>query len=169
MQAAMAGEGRVNVMILGRTQLVAPVGGLDDFARKHASADRRTLRPIVIADLKKIAASEQAAILRAIGDRPATRLWIINAVATSLTGAEIRKVAVLNEVRFIYSSTAQPRRADTTGTLRAVLTPAARTPFDTAGKQVPWYLQKLNVPSVWASGVTGEGVVVAEQHLDQSP
>jgi subtilisin family serine protease len=160
-QEKMAGDARVDVMILARTQLFAPVGGLEDFARKNASADRRVLRSAVVADLKKMAATEQSAILRSIGDRPATRLWIINAVATSLTADEIRKVASLDEVRFIYSSVPQPRRAESNGQLREVLSPSARIPFDTAGKRIPWNLQKLGAPAVWGSGVTGEGVVVA--------
>src|SRR5687767_9031817 len=79
-RASMDTATTLNVLVLGRTQLLAPIGGLDSFAVRNAAADRRQLRTRVVADLRRIAATEQPAIMKVLGDRPSTRLWIINAV-----------------------------------------------------------------------------------------
>ncbi|HEX6053692.1 MAG TPA: S8 family serine peptidase [Gemmatimonadaceae bacterium] len=162
-RAAMDTAKTLNVLILGRTQLLAPVGGLDSFAVRNARADRRQLRPRVIADLKRIADTEQPAIMRALGERTSTRLWIINAVASSANPDEIRRLAAMDEVRFIYPAPAQPSRPQNdTGTLRAVLRPTPRPAFDPSGKRIAWYLDSLRVPKAWTEGrATGEGVLVA--------
>ncbi len=158
---AMDTAAALDVIILGRTQLLAPVGGLEAFAAKNAKADRRALRRTVIAELKRIAAREQPAILRAIADRDPVTLWILNAVAARVSPAELRRLATMNEVRFIYPSFPLSPRADT-GKVRAVLHPTKRPPFDPAGKQIAWYLEKLNVPQAWKEGkATGQGIVVA--------
>ena len=162
-RTAMDTDARINVMILGRTQLLAPIGGLDSFATRHATADRRALRVRVVADLKRIAASEQPAIMRALGDRPAIRLWIVNAIATSATAAELRRLAAMEEVRFIYPAPALPRARSDTGKVRSVVRPpASRPPFDPTGKRIPWNIAMLRAPEAWSgSSATGEGVLVA--------
>ena len=162
-RATMDTAKTVNVLILGRTQLLAPIGGLDSFAVRSARADRRQLRPRVIADLKRIADTEQPAILGVLGDRKSTRLWIINAVASSASPDEIRRLAALDAVRFIYPAPLQPAAPQSdTGTLRAVLRPTARPAFDPTGKRIAWYLDSLRVPKAWTeSKATGEGVLVA--------
>ena len=160
--AAARGDARVDVLILGRTQLLEPIGGLEKFAKQHAAADRRKLRTTVIADLKRIAQPEQTKILKSLGDRPTIKYWIYNAIAASLDSAELRRIAAMDEVRFIYSAPAVPRaRQRESDSMRAVLKPAERRPFDATGKRIPWNLQKLDVPAAWAAGATGEGVVVA--------
>jgi subtilisin family serine protease len=162
-RSAMDTARTVNVVILGRTQLLAPIGGLDSFAVRNAAADRRELRRRVVQDLERIAASEQPAIVRVLGDRRATRLWIVNAIATSASADEIRRLARMDEVRFIYPAPALPRSSGQVGTLRAVLQPeASRPPFDPAGKRIPWNLAMLRVPEAWAeSKATGAGILVA--------
>lgn len=177
----------LDVFILGRTQLFAPVGGLDEFAAKHADADRRELRKTVIRDLKRIADDEQPAILKVLASRTGSRaggasaprrFWIVNAVAATVTPAELRTLAALDEVRFIYPSSPPivgdggPRgsaRAVDTATIpgedgskvRAVLSRVARAPFDTSGKTIPWNVRMLRAPEVWRQGIAGEGIVVA--------
>jgi subtilisin family serine protease len=161
-RAAMDTAAAQHVIILGRTQLLAPLGGLDSFAARNARADRRELRPRVIAELKRIAAAEQPAIIQVLGDRPATRLWVINAVATSVTAADLRRLSAMDEVRFIYPAPPPPVVRGDTGKLRAVVRPGTRAPFDPSGKRIPWYLEKLDAPRAWReSNATGEGVVVA--------
>src|SRR5688572_2058350 len=162
-QASMDTARTLNVLVLGRTQLLAPIGGLDSFAVRNAIADRRQLRTRVVADLKRIAAAEQPAIMKVLGDRPSARLWIINAVASSVSPGEIRRLASMDEVRFIYPSPPVPARPQIdSGKLRAVLRPASRPPFDPTGKRLAWYLDSLRVPTAWKeSKVTGEGVLVA--------
>ena len=161
--SAMDTAKSIDVMILGRTQLLAPIGGLDSFAVRNASADRRELRRRVVMDLKRIASSEQPAITRVLGDRPTVRLWIVNAVATAATPDEIRRLSVIDEVRFIYPSPALPPVRTDTGKLRAVLPPPrTRAAFDPSGKRIPWNIAMLRVPEAWAeSKATGEGVLVA--------
>ena len=162
-QARLDSAGRADVIILARTQLLAPVGGLAAFAERNARADRRELRAQVLADLKQIAGSEQSAILRVLGNRPVTRLWLINAVAANVSAADAARLVALDEVRFLYP--APPQRAVSpadTGRVRAILQRTAREPFDAAGKRIPWNLELLRAPQAWqAAGTTGEGVVVA--------
>lgn len=158
----MASNGSAQVLVLGRTQLLAPVGGLEAFATREAQSDRRTLRPKVIAELKRIAASEQPAIVRALGSRGYTGLWILNAVAATVDAATLRRLEQLPEVRFIYLAPGRPGAvSDNPGAIRQVLRPAAREPFVVGTRRVAWYLEKLRVPEVWATGVTGEGAIVA--------
>src|SRR5687767_4471106 len=109
LRAALDTAKTVNVMILGRTQLLAPLGGLDSCAVRYARADRRGRRRRVVADLKRIAATEQPAIMRVLGELPSTRLWIVNAVAASVRPDELRRLASMDEVRFIYPSPPPPR------------------------------------------------------------
>ncbi|MCG6954961.1 MAG: hypothetical protein LJF04_03140, partial [Gemmatimonadetes bacterium] len=90
------------VIALGRTQLFEPVGGLERFENEHATEDRRTLRQDVVATLKRNAAADQAAILRALGRTRADRaLWILNALSLKLSADEIRAASRLDEVLFI--------------------------------------------------------------------
>src|SRR5687767_3047951 len=56
-RASMDTAKTVNVLVLGRTQLLSPIGGLDSFAVRNPTADRRELRTRVIADLERIAAA----------------------------------------------------------------------------------------------------------------
>jgi subtilisin family serine protease len=162
-RAAMDTAKTLNVIILGRTQLFAPLGGLDSFAVRNAAADRRELRRQVVADLKRIARTEQAAIARELVNRATIPLWIINAIATSVSPDQLRRLAAMDEVRFIYPAPQVPRLRTDTGKVRRVLSAApTRAAFDAAGKRIPWYLEKLRVPQAWAESKTaGEGVVVA--------
>jgi hypothetical protein len=49
------------VFVVGRTQLFAPVGGLEAFQRAHGADDRRALRRYVVETLERNAAAEQVA------------------------------------------------------------------------------------------------------------
>lgn len=171
----------LNVLILGRTQLFNPIGGLEQFAKDNANADRRNLRRTVIAKLRNIADSEQPAILKVLNTAPLQdppqRLWLVNAVVATVTPAQLRTIAALNEVRYIYpssppivgdgspagsnqaSDTTRAARADA-GKVREVLAPIPRTPFNAAGKEIPWNIRMLHAPEVWSRGITGEGAIV---------
>jgi len=59
-RAALDSGQTVPVVILGHTQLLERLHGLEQFERIHANDDRRKLRREVIADLKRIAAKEQS-------------------------------------------------------------------------------------------------------------
>ena len=76
-------DGSARVIVLGRTQLFEPVGGLEQFQKEHAGEDRLALRRQVVATLKRNAEAEQAGILRALGRTHADRaLWILNAIGS---------------------------------------------------------------------------------------
>jgi len=151
------------VIVLGRTQLFAPVGGLEAFQRAHGTDDRRALRSQVVETLKSNAAAEQAAILRALGRTEADRaLWIVNALAMELSPEEIRTASRLDEVLFLYAG---GERLPAPGEIPkpiVVVPEGPRPPFSAEGKQVAWNVRHLNAPRVWSElGNVGEGAVVA--------
>lgn len=161
LDSALAAGTPVRVILLGRFQLLAPLGGLDAFQRAHDRDDRRRLRTEVLATLKSTAAREQRAILAALGNRrPDAALWIVNALALELTPAEVRTAAALPEVRYIYlGGEAQPAQSRTTPVV--LLPEVARPAFSADGKQVAWNVRHLRAPEAWAQGATGDGAVVA--------
>lgn len=151
------------VIVLGRTQLFAPVGGLGQFEVAHAKDDRRVLRQQVVATLRKNAAREQGRILRALGrSRADQALWIVNALALELTPDAIRSVSRLDDVLFIYAG-GEPLAAPQIPTAPIlVLPPKPPTPFHTAGKRIAWNVAHLGAPRVWSElGNVGSGSVVA--------
>ncbi len=150
-------------IVLLRTQLFSPVGGLEQFAATHARDDRRTLRAQVVSTLKRNAANDQARVLRALGRDNADRsLWILNAMALELSPSEIRKVIAMDDVLFVYAGgeALEIPRVPTPPIL--VLPTTAKTPFVATGKRVAWNVAHLNAPRVWSElGNTGAGAVVA--------
>ncbi|HKS07254.1 MAG TPA: S8 family serine peptidase [Gemmatimonadaceae bacterium] len=152
-----------SVIVLGKRQLFAPIGGLTAFAQRNANADRRVLRKQVIDSLKAIASAEQRTILGALKRERAERsLWIVNAFVARLSVAEVRAAAELDAVAFIYPGPDRvpaPRARDTAAPNEK---PVSRKPFSTDGKRIPWNIDKLGGPRVWKElGVTGDGIVVA--------
>lgn len=162
LEALRTGQ-RARVIVLGRTQLFAPVGGLDQFIAAHATDDRRVLRRQVVAALKENATAEQARILRAIGRPGADRaLWIVNALALELSSDEIRQASRLDEVLFIYAGGERPVEPRSPAA-PILLLPAAPTPsFDATGKRIAWNVAHVRAPRAWAElGNVGSGSVVA--------
>lgn len=161
--AAMDTARQLPVLVLGHTQLLERLHGLEQFAAKNDQADRRGLRPQVIAALKRIAEPEQQRILKALGKPRAERsLWIANAMALTLTPDEIRRAASLRDVEFIYQSVESIPEPEKAGNVALLSTIAARPPFTTEGKRVAWNVERLGAPRVWHElGQRGEGAVVA--------
>ncbi|MFH1763634.1 MAG: S8 family serine peptidase [Gemmatimonadota bacterium] len=151
------------VIILGRTQLFAPVGGIEEFQQAHATDDRLVLREQVVATLKQNAAAEQERILGAIGRTHADRaLWILNALSLELSAEEIRTARSLDDVLFIYAGGERPLSPTFPAEPIPVLPDASRPPFSAAGKDIAWNVRHLNAPRVWSElGNVGEGAVVA--------
>jgi len=163
LRTAVAAGRSARVIVLGRTQLFAPVGGLEQFAAAHAADDRRVLRTQVVSTLKQNAAAEQARILQALGRTRADRaLWILNAMSLELTAEEIRTVSALNDVLFVWAggeALSTPRETTPPILLLPSTTPP---PFSAAGKRVAWNVAHLNAPRVWNElGNVGRGAVVA--------
>lgn len=156
--------GSARVIVLGRTQLFEPVGGLERFQLEHAGDDRRELRRRVVATLKRNAESEQAVILAALGRGEADRaLWILNALSLELSAEEILVASGLEEVSFIYAGgerippgPREPREPI------LVIPPGAPPAFTPEGKRIAWNVQHLNAPRAWRElGALGRGAVVA--------
>ncbi len=151
------------VIVLGKTQLFAPVGGLAQFEKTHAADDRRTLRRQVVVSLKRNASSEQTRILRALGrTQPDRALWIINAMSLELTASEIRRASGLDDVLFLYAG-GEPIVASRPRAQPILVIPEQRAPaFSVTGKRVAWNVAHLQAPRVWLEfGITGSGAVVA--------
>lgn len=162
-RAVMDTSRQLSVLVLGRSQLLERVHGLEQFARQNADVDRRQSRARVIAALKRIAEPEQKRILAALAKPRADQsLWIINALAMTLTPAEIRRAASLPDVEYIYPSFERIPDAEKIGRLSEVLPPVPRKPFTIEGKRVGWNVEKLNAPRVWSEfGDRGERTIVA--------
>ncbi|MDZ8119428.1 S8 family serine peptidase [Pontiella sp. NLcol2] len=152
----------VRVTILCRTQLLEPPDGFGRFCADHESRGRTELRAAVITRLKAIAENgEQDAVLKAADRANAERHWIVNAVTVQLPRRTIEKIAALDEVKYVYRGFAglPPKRS---GRLSEAVVPAEREPFSVKGRNVPWNLEAIGAPRVWARKKNaGEGVVVA--------
>jgi subtilisin family serine protease len=162
--AAMDSQQTVQVILLGHTQLFDRRGGIEGFAARHADADRRTLRPVVLARLKAIASREQREILSALRRDSAQRsLWISNAMVLTLSPAEIRAATRLSQVEFIYPSYERLPEPEKIGKLSEVLPPVVDRPrFTDEGKRISWNVERLGAPRVWRDlDDRGEGVTVA--------
>jgi subtilisin family serine protease len=160
-EAIQAGQ-PARVIVLGRTQLFAPIGGLEQFAKAHPNDDRRTLRKEVVATLKANAAKEQAVILKALQKDSAERaLWILNAMSMELTPAEIKTASELDEVLFIYAG-GEPLTPWAPATSPILVQPELTPPFSPEGKQVAWNVRHLNAPPVWTEfNNSGSGAIIA--------
>lgn len=161
--AGMARGESQSVIILGTHQLIAPPAGLDSFARANDQADRLALRGEVVRRLREIARSEQSAILSALAiepARPVRHLWIGNAMALTLTAAELAAASSLETVRFVFRTTEAITQGTAIGdapTPTRVRSPGQRR-VDAA---IPWNVRLIGASRVWSElDITGRGVVV---------
>ncbi len=154
-------NGRAHVMILGKTQLLEGPDAFPAFCQEHKSSKRLELRREVVSRLREIAATEQPAILKAIGnpDR-AQQYWLVNAVSAVLTAAEIKTLSQLDEVAYLYLA-GQRQLPAPSGKVSEVLPDESFRPFDPQGKRIAWNLSEAGVDKVWKElKVTGSGVTV---------
>ena len=166
-RAAIDSGRTTQVLVLGKTQLFEPVGGLEAFEARNANRQRLALRAEVVAALEQNAAGEQRKVLAALGKPAALRsLWIVNAMVLSLTPDEVRRAIALDAVRYVYPSAETIATPESPSRVSNVLTPGRRAPFDPTGKRIGWNVERIGATRVWRElGVTGEGVTVAV--LDQ--
>ena len=162
-RAAVDSGKAAQVIVLGRKQLFAPVGGLEAFETKNARRDRLQLRAEVIASLKRAAHDDQQSILTSLGKPKVIRsLWIVNAMVVSLTPDEIKRAAALDDVRFVYPSVETIATAESPSTVSKLVDVRQRPKFDPTGKRIGWNIERIGAPRVWRElGITGEGVTVA--------
>ena len=153
---------QVGVLVLGQRQLLDGAKAFPRFCEAHKDRPRRELRAEVMKQLKTLAQNEQAKWHEAV---PALdkgkKLWLVNGVAATLGAEDIRKVAALDSVRFVFAAGPIPL-GGRVGKVAKVLPRQKRQPFSVKGKQVPWNLKAVGADRVWRElKVTGRGVVVA--------
>ena len=161
-RTALGRGGRIPVLLLGRRQLFSGPAGFPSFQQQHARADRRRLRANVIRQLQDIAAQDRAALLRNLTAQADARpLWIINGVVAALTDEEIAQSAENPSVAYIYAIQTLPARLQDHGLVSSPITPVTRA-FSSAGKNIPWNVERTGAAQVWSEfGITGADVVVA--------
>ena len=106
------------------------------------------------------AAAVCARLARICGDLHAQPLWIINAAAVSADRQALLALAHQPGIRAVLAS--PPLRLMQTA--RTALAPLLAGPLPAplaAEPPLPWNIARLRAPEVWAQGITGEGVVVA--------
>lgn len=138
----------------------ADLTGLTDIADK--TARRREL----VARLQATAAASQAPLLRALtrlrdsGEVSNVQpLWIINAIAASLSPDALRQVAAMPGVQIIADA-----RHDVFGPLpeEASFVGWAAPPTAEPGSAATWSVNRVRAPHVWnLLGIDGQGVTVA--------
>lgn len=102
---AMARGESLSVIVLGRSQLLDRPRGLEAFQTTHQEWPRQALRTEVGAQLREIAAAEQAQIMSVLGEtRRVRRLWIYNAVAGTLAPSEIATLSRLDGVAYVFAN-----------------------------------------------------------------
>lgn len=86
--------------------------------------------------------------------------WIVNMIEASLTSAQLDTLAARDEVATVKSNSGFKLKRPTTGPM----------PDGQAGNDVPtallgidWGVDKVRAPLVWATGITGQGIVIAGQ------
>jgi len=160
----MARGESLSVIVLGRSQLLDRPRGLEAFQTTHREWTRQALRTEVGAQLREIAAAEQAQIMSALGEtRRVRRLWIYNAVAGTLAPSEIATLSRLDGVAYVFANFGE-RVVFPRGSERASLVLASGQPpeFDPGRAPAAWHVRWLGADRVWRElGVVGEGVVVA--------
>jgi hypothetical protein len=162
--AALPRDDSLSVIVLGRTQLLERVGGLEQFQAAHDGSTRQALRAEVMARLRDAATRDQPQIMSVLGEtRRVRRLWIYNAVAGTLAPDEIAELSRLESVAYIFANFGE-RVVFPTGSERTslVLPSVATPPFDPRRGAVPWNVRWLGADRVWRElGVVGDGVVIA--------
>ena len=152
----------VPVLLLGQKQLLEGPKGFPAFCEKHAGTKRRELRERIIAQLKQIAKTEQAALRKELElPKEAQGLWLVNAIAATLTPEAIRAAAKSERVKYIYPAGPIPQ-GNGRGRVGTVLGKREVRPFSAEGKTIPWNLKAVKADQVWSQlKITGEGSVVA--------
>ena len=162
--AAMAVDDSVSVIVVGRTQLLEPIGGLERHQQLHAQTTRQALRAEVVTRLRAMASADQDAMLGVLGtERRVRRLWIYNAIAGTFSAAEIGKLSRLSSVEYVYPNVGE-RVVFPTGNERlSLVIPDGSAPtFDPRRATIAWHLRWLRVDRVWEDFATyGDGVVIA--------
>jgi bacillopeptidase F len=126
---------------------------------------RREVRRRVVAALREqagVGARVSAQLSRSSAGLRPQSLWIVNATVVQADRQALLNLAHQPGVRAILPSTRLRLFTGVSARLAALSTPLL-APFtlDANEPPLPWHVAKLRASEVWAQGITGEGVVVA--------
>ena len=121
----------------------------------RADADYLQRRAVLVEALRARAEHDQSGVQAWLDARgiPWRSYWISNVIAASLDRAQIEELAAREDIRRIA--------ADTPSRMRTL--PEASRPLMPDTASLPWGLETIHAPQVWALGVNGQGVVLAGQ------
>ena len=85
--------------------------------------------------------------------------WIVNMIEASLTAAQLDALAARDDVAKVESNRAFKLKRPQTGPMPD----ASGTVTPAAALGVEWGVNKVRAPLVWATGITGQGIVIAGQ------
>ncbi|MDX1407641.1 MAG: hypothetical protein R3330_05890, partial [Saprospiraceae bacterium] len=126
----------------------------DQFRSREPIAylDKRARGALVFHQLQRYAQDQQHRVLQYLEDqRVAYRsFWIVNAIHARLDPEQIKVVAGYPEVRRM-----------TRNTVLMIEQPVDVTTAGNRNAGIEWGLQRIGADSVWAMGITGQGVIVA--------
>lgn len=126
-------------------------------AQLPPDADYKQRRRALVQALRARAESQQQSLRIWLDSRgiPHRAFWISNMVQATLSADDINTLAAFSEVARLETNPSIAAKLPQANTSRAAL---ARPETPTA---VEWGLSKIRAPEVWASGITGQGVVIA--------
>ena len=153
-----------SVIVLGRSQYLERVGGLERFQRERSAWTRQALRADVVERLRALAEGEQAEMLATIGQETRVRrLWIYNAVAGTLGRAQIAALSRLPSVVYVYANVGERVLFPTGDELVSLVAPdATASGFEPGRAPVAWNIRWLGVDRVWRElGEVGARAVIA--------
>ncbi len=163
-------------------QLFRKGGDFETFCSAHESTPRSALRRELLATLHGNADKSWDGIKTLVGDwqmrggiQNPKRFWIVNGFACDASPEACEALAARTDVSFVYLQTGPPGLIqqhssgplDDAPRVKAMKDMLARVkddsnePFSADGLEVSWDLKQIQADQVWASGVTGKGVVVA--------
>lgn len=171
------------VFVRMRDQLFAIGGEYEEHCRAHPTTPRSRLRAQALVDLHERAAKARrttaeplAALLRDGHVRDVDPFWIVNGFAALADGLGVQALAVLPGVGYVHRQT-QPGMPQQAVERRAASWIAERERDEAtavallrargdegplpSGLQVPWNLRRIRADAAWATGATGQGVVIA--------
>ena len=172
------------VFVRMEDQLLSVAGDYERFcARQPATVQRLELRRQVIQVLHEKADASHAQVQETVQRltqagqiRRTQRYWIVNGFACEATAEACRKLAELDAVGFVYRQRGgaqhapardkpfapDAKRVELYEQLLKDRHDDTADPFDPAGFDIPWNLQRIGADRAWSEqNVTGRGVVVA--------
>ncbi len=127
----------VIINLAGKTDILA-----------HSDKDRKTRRQTIVSELRARAELSQVPVrsfLNALGAKKIKPLWIKNAVAAAVPAYTVAALAALPGVESVVSD-------------GVISLPVVQ---DGAASLTQWNIDRIKAPALWAEGITGSGVVVA--------